>query len=48
MDLYRLRGGVDLRVLDIPEVLENSICLVEWPDRLGTNKPLRRLGEIML
>lgn len=45
MDLYRLLGGADLRVLDIPAVLETSVCLIEWPDRLGAARPMNRLGE---
>lgn len=45
VDLYRLQGGVDLHVLDIPRVLETCVCLVEWPDRLGTAMPVDRLGE---
>lgn len=45
MDLYRLRGGLDLHVLDIPSVLETCVCLVEWPDRLGRAMPLNRLGK---
>lgn len=45
MDLYRLQGGRDLRVLGIPNVLETCVCLVEWPDRLGAEKPASRLGE---
>eukprot|EP00903_Cladosiphon_okamuranus_P017126 g15778.t1 len=43
MDLYRLQGGADLRVLDIPGVLETSVCLIEWPDRLGEARPENRL-----
>ncbi|CAM9595360.1 unnamed protein product, partial [Sphacelaria rigidula] len=43
VDLYRLQGGVDLHVLDIPRVLETCVCLVEWPDRLGTAMPVDRL-----
>lgn len=45
MDLYRLRGASDLHVLDIPKVLETSVCLIEWPDRLGELQPVNRLGE---
>ena len=45
MDLYRLQGGADLRVLDIPGVLATSVCLIEWPDRLGAARPINRLGE---
>ena len=45
MDLYRLGGDFDLGVLDIPRVLETSVCLIEWPDRLGATQPVNRLGE---
>lgn len=45
MDLYRLQGGADLRVLDIPGVLETSVCLIEWPERLGEARPINRLGK---
>ncbi|CAM9338135.1 unnamed protein product [Pylaiella littoralis] len=43
MDLYRLQGRPDLRVLDIPHVLKTSVCLIEWPDRLGAAQPGNRL-----
>ncbi|CAM9766306.1 unnamed protein product, partial [Ascophyllum nodosum] len=43
MDLYRLCDSRDLGVVDIPRVLETSICLIEWPDRLGATKPRNRL-----
>ncbi|CAM9370595.1 unnamed protein product [Ectocarpus sp. 12 AP-2014] len=43
MDLYRLQGGTDLRVLGIPGVFETCVCLVEWPDRLGATQPVNRL-----
>ncbi len=45
MDLYRLQGGADLRVLDIPNVMKTNVCLIEWPERLGAAKPVKRLGE---
>lgn len=45
MDLYRLGGDFDLGVLGIPRVLETSVCLIEWPDRLGATQPDNRLGE---
>lgn len=45
MDLYRLGGDFDLGVLDIPRVLATSVCLIEWPDRLGASQPDNRLGE---
>ncbi|CAM9109504.1 unnamed protein product [Choristocarpus tenellus] len=48
MDLYRLSGASDLHILDIPEVLQSSICLIEWPCRLGSLLPETRLGEGLL
>lgn len=48
MDLYRLQGGADLGVLDIPNVMKTSVCLIEWPDRLGKAQPGNRLGENVL
>lgn len=45
MDLYRLRRGFDRRMLDMPRVLETSVCLIEWPDRLGAAQPANRLGD---
>lgn len=47
MDLYRLHHGRDLHVVDIPRVLERDVCLIEWPDRLGSAKPSNRLGKII-
>ncbi|CAM9532477.1 unnamed protein product [Chrysoparadoxa australica] len=43
MDLYRLAGPSDLRILGIPEVFSNTACLIEWPDRLGDLTPEERL-----
>ncbi|KAG5185972.1 hypothetical protein JKP88DRAFT_236223 [Tribonema minus] len=43
MDLYRLSGADDLHVLNIPEILSTSVCLVEWPDRLQHLTPSVRL-----
>ena len=43
MDLYRLAGEVDLAALDLVNVLADSICLLEWPDRLGSFTPSHRL-----
>ncbi len=39
MDLYRLPKGCDLSFLSIPKVFDNSLCLIEWPERLGKYKP---------
>ena len=43
MDLYRLSPDADLSVLNLPDVLYTDICLMEWPDRLGSLIPENRL-----
>jgi len=35
-DLYRLGGPNDVFELGLTEAFESAICLVEWPDRLGS------------
>lgn len=39
MDLYRLSSNTDLSFLSIPKIFSDSICLIEWPDRLGAHLP---------
>lgn len=39
MDLYRLPTNCDLTMLGIPEIFETSICLIEWPERMGDKLP---------
>ena len=34
MDLYRIERFSDLEELGIYEILQENICLIEWPDRL--------------
>ena len=46
-DLHRLGGPAAIPELGLEEAFEDSICLVEWPDRLGPLAPERRL-EIAL
>ena len=46
-DLYRLEHISELEELGLEEAFETSICLVEWPDRLGAVQPENRL-EITL
>ncbi|CAM9487663.1 unnamed protein product [Discosporangium mesarthrocarpum] len=48
MDLYRLSGESDLHILKIPEVLQTSVCLIEWPCRLGKFVPDHRLDVSFL
>lgn len=43
-DLYRLSGPGEVGELGLAEAFESAICLVEWPDRLGTLAPARALG----
>jgi tRNA threonylcarbamoyladenosine biosynthesis protein TsaE len=38
-DLYRLTHPDEARELGLAEAMENAICLVEWPDRLGDLTP---------
>eukprot|EP00501_MAST-03F_sp_TOSAG23-6_P001344 GSMAST32.ASY1.ANO1.1393.1 assembled CDS len=39
LDLYRLSGEDDLTGLGLEQALQNDICIIEWPDRLGTKIP---------
>jgi len=38
-DLYRLSDISEIEELGLIDALENSICLIEWPDRLGSYQP---------
>ncbi len=38
-DLYRLGDISEVEELGLTEAFEAAICLVEWPDRLGTLAP---------
>ena len=51
-DLYRLSDPEEVAELGLSAALEEAICLVEWPDRLGALAPasalcldLQALGE---
>ena len=49
MDLYRLAGSPkDLEALDLVNILSSSLCLLEWPDRLGALTPTQRLEVTIL
>lgn len=44
MDFYRLGGEEDLLELGVEEYLEGEgLCVIEWPDRLGSLMPTERL-----
>jgi tRNA threonylcarbamoyladenosine biosynthesis protein TsaE len=38
-DLYRLSSQDEIEELGLTEAFETAICLVEWPDRLGSLAP---------
>jgi tRNA threonylcarbamoyladenosine biosynthesis protein TsaE len=38
-DLYRLGDPQELTELGLDEAFETAICLVEWPERLGSAQP---------
>ncbi len=38
-DLYRLGDPAEAEELGLGEAMERAICLIEWPDRLGTMIP---------
>lgn len=37
MDLYRLPEGCDMTILGIPQIFEDSLCLIEWPQRMSAD-----------
>lgn len=38
-DLYRLSSSIEVEELGLTDAFDTSICLVEWPDRLGNLRP---------
>lgn len=38
-DLYRLSGPDGVLELGLDEAFETALCLIEWPDRLGDDRP---------
>lgn len=42
-DLYRLRGPADVIELGMIEAFETALCLVEWPEKLGRERPEKAL-----
>ncbi|MCV2863248.1 tRNA (adenosine(37)-N6)-threonylcarbamoyltransferase complex ATPase subunit type 1 TsaE [Albidovulum sediminicola] len=38
-DLYRLSGPEEIWELGLEDAFRTAICLVEWPDRLGSLRP---------
>jgi tRNA threonylcarbamoyladenosine biosynthesis protein TsaE len=42
-DLYRLTSTYETEELGLAEAFDQAICLIEWPDRLGSLTPLHAL-----
>lgn len=42
-DLYRLTDPSETDELGLSDAMEEAICLIEWPDRLGALKPSNAL-----
>jgi len=38
-DLYRLSDPSETEELGLTDAMENAICLIEWPDRMGALHP---------
>ncbi|WP_299619246.1 tRNA (adenosine(37)-N6)-threonylcarbamoyltransferase complex ATPase subunit type 1 TsaE [uncultured Tateyamaria sp.] len=43
-DLYRVSADTEIDELGLIEAFDDAICLVEWPDRLGSVTPAAALG----
>ncbi|MFV2051218.1 tRNA (adenosine(37)-N6)-threonylcarbamoyltransferase complex ATPase subunit type 1 TsaE [Aliiroseovarius sp. YM-037] len=43
LDLYRLTDPSELSELGLEDALEDAICIIEWPDRLGDDVPQNAL-----
>ena len=47
-DLYRLPTGCNLDMLGIPKIYNESICLIEWPQRLNINNQPKEYLNVMI
>ena len=46
-DLYRLTHPDQVAELGLEEAFDNALCLVEWPDRLGSLTPPQALRLVL-
>ena len=46
-DLYRLTSPDEILELGLDTAFEDGICLIEWPDRLGTAAPKAALRLVL-
>ena len=44
LDLYRISNSEEIIDLDLENALENSVCLIEWPEKMGLYIPKRNLS----
>jgi len=47
-DLYRLTDAQEVVELGLPEAMQDCICLIEWPDILGAERPANALDMELL
>ncbi|RED12090.1 tRNA (adenosine(37)-N6)-threonylcarbamoyltransferase complex ATPase subunit type 1 TsaE [Pontivivens insulae] len=48
MDLYRLGDSGELVELGLDDAMQDAICLIEWPERLGELRPERVLDITLI
>lgn len=46
-DLYRLSGPDDVAEIGLDEALEQGAAVIEWPERMGPNRPIDRLDILL-
>lgn len=42
-DLYRLSAEEEIEELGLSDAMDDAVCLIEWPDRLGAYTPANAL-----
>ena len=47
-DLYRLSHPDEVIELGLDDAFSNAICLIEWPDRLGSLSPKTAIGVALV